>query len=533
MAGQILQLAGRSGPNLADRMKQEQSKVGQRIGTAVATVKKTLQQHLNDPEMLRQMLEITLNFTLHKVSKTGVMQPCVLSLLGDHLKHAGRMNRQFCKALTDLTRPADVTANPDAPLERTALFEEMSKKQDEVDKQADEAEEERAHRSKRRKPISSSQEEDVATPSLGAYQDASRKMLDFLEPSFELLDNCPVQIKKKQGLKESDVSMVKHQVAIAAMAIKVHDPSLAEIPLRVAFVGAESMGKSSLINHLTSGGRGENFMPVSSGMGTQTMCICGHGEHEMVSVGGKQVFGNVESFLKKEQENIRKNTSGLSSLDVVRAVKPFHPPLPVELLDVPGIKEGKELETSLALGISGVLVICLGPLDKMKSSFEKAGSSLALLVDLWSNMQEKLRILGAVTRVKRQNYDEQGYLDLLQAKFPGVAVKVVFANFFEFAEEQKPKEVQGFYKLLRQYKPKPADPFELFAGLQRDMMPVMRSIWSGIKEDATPKYLGETRLEELKDTCKKRVTDRRIQCTNEKIKKSLLRNKIEKAGVQL
>jgi len=37
---------------------------------------------------------------------------------------------------------------------------------------------------------------------------------------------------------------------------------------RAAFIGPESIGKSTAINYITSGGTGDELMPVAKGMGT-------------------------------------------------------------------------------------------------------------------------------------------------------------------------------------------------------------------------------------------------------------------------
>ena len=287
-------------------------------------------------------------------------------------------------------------------------------------------------------------------------------MMGFIEPCFELLEQCPQKMKSDGNLDENKLREVMHQLASAAMAVKTYDPTQGETPLRVAFVGAESVGKSTLINHLTSEGRGDEFMPVTTGQGTQTMCICSHGDSEMLSIDGVQHFGSgqVEKLLRADQEEMVKATSAVAAMKVIRATKPFHPPFPVDLLDVPGIRQEKQFETSLALGISAVLVVCLGDLEKMSLNFEREGSSLSLLPELWA-ASGKLPIVGAVTQCKapRAEFNEAGYRSLLQSKFPGADVKVVFANFFAMSQDEKPNGVLSFYKMLLDYKVKRGQSF--------------------------------------------------------------------------
>ena len=503
---------------------REEITVGQRVQMAINPVMQSLRRHLKDPEMLKHVLAVILSFMHQKLSKR-LFEPFILSLLAEHLRAVKKLDVGFCKAVADLTNPEDISdINLENPFDRLSLFEAMSKTRHEVTGGSGDSGNFRTksmHESKRKRHMRRQQVDTLTEPAgKGLFLEARSKMLSFLEPCFALLERCPAHFKSQNGLTNADVLAVQHKVAMAAMALKVHDPSHAGTPLRVAFTGVEGVGKSSLISHLTSGGCGESFLPVGSA-GMRTMCICSHGEHELISIVEREMLRKVEQFSTADLRNL---TSG--PLDVLRVEKPFNPPFPVEFLDVPGIKEDTQQATSLALGICAVLVVCLGQLDIARTGFER-GSGLSLLVQLWAGMAEKVPILGVVTKGKWEDYHEQGYLELLRDKFHGVEVKVVFANFSDIHMAQKAKQAERFYQTLRHYKPAAPDPFKLFADLETDIGPVLRRVWKGIQEAATPEFLSQ--LDQVKDNCMQQLNDGLKQCTTEDVKNSLLCLPIEKA----
>jgi len=512
-------------------------------------VQDTLAVQLEDPEMLKKIIDVVVGLVDNKVKVKDdiAVVRWKYGCMGVHLEHAAAKysyNKRFCQAVQALTTPEKLAKlnrlDGGSPLDNSWLFDQIRVADEKAMMALDGQDYGVSYDYGDTGAQDAPGDDEAAGGEVGIsseFEQHRRSMLGFLEPVFDFVDNLPMSIETPTRTSadgddpgpEIEKASLKHRVGGAGMVIKVHNPRFKTTPKRVAFIGPESVGKSTLINHLTSNGEGTKFMPESAGMGTQMMCIVSDGPHEALFVGQTAVHGNVLKTLAKESEARAKGTSSIASMEVVQAMKPFDPPIPLDLIDVPGIKKGKELETVLALSISSVLSLCLGPCDKAKASLTQASGSLSALPSIYHQLPEPIPIVCIVTRVKKAQYREEDYVRLVREVFRDVNhVSVVWANFHEMGGvEEKVNSVNSIYKAFARYPTKDLEPYSAFLKAHVPVSGMMKKAWGTMMKHLSQPYFRKFDIE--LDALPEKVSEVRKATDLEAIKQMMARIPIEKA----
>jgi len=492
-------------------MDRARRSVGDRLQSGLEHVKLLLEVQMKDPTMMQKILDIVNHFQLSTIQDREFIEFFSRTLIGPHLIRDStkytkfKFPRRIGKALFQLTDGARLSRIPDVTadfLDCSWIFDKMREAVAAVEENARDSQDIGAFEPltntdlptyMRRPSPQGTSLAPTGEPASDLEQDIKR-MLGVLEPIYDILDQMPPKfMTEKMGISIEDQTMLKMRVGSAALAIKVHDISqlVTKKPARAALVGPESIGKSTAINHLVSDGRGEPFMHVADGMGTQMICIVSHGAQERLQMGSKALprHCKVQEVLKEQCEIMSQGKSDLSSLEALRATKPFRAPMDVELIDVPGIKQSKQLESSLALSIASVLVICLGPVDKARGSLK---GDLKLLPPIVENLERDVPILCMVTRaVSRDVFDatRDQYRDLLKEYFPRSQINVMWANFHDMKTlEEKQAAVSNFYNVVNKFPVLESNPYKVFLALEPQVKDLTRKLSTTLNDVLKPYF---------------------------------------------
>jgi len=268
---------------------------------------------------------------------------------------------------------------------------------------------------------------------------------------------------------------LQRNFGVVTAVVQVFEPSQVSVDLKIpAFVGPESYGKSTLINHIVSKGRYVEFMPASPGMGTQVVCKISKGLHEsfqMASDSGPQ-SGSVKDRLAKVNEEMikkqQKGMLGIKDMDILRAEKNFESPVPMEFLDVPGIKPSTAFHTSLALGLATTVVLVCGSPQSLETQLKNG--DLALLTNIVRDLEAPIPIQAAVSyRVTAAEFGRTKamYVHILTSFFPTCEIKEpLWMNFFVMSEADKERTVEQFLEQAATGSTTIVDPYARFFKLQ-------------------------------------------------------------------
>jgi GTPase SAR1 family protein len=243
----------------------------------------------------------------------------------------------------------------------------------------------------------------------------------------------------ESGFKEEDIQILKSRIGCAYMALKMLPTTEAVVDddddegeedseseageqgqlVRAIFVGAESAGKSSLINFLINpSGDKTKPLPVAKTQCTQCITIVKHSECDEMYLGDERVGGsdiNLHKELEKEKdkEAKKKNRKNISLETPLSTVKsPFQAELRTmnfELVDVPGIRRDTQLDTAFALGVCTCMVICCSDSESLEEDLSQ-GENLPKLKRCYENLVSPPPILLAVTRPDiMHSYDRSSF----------------------------------------------------------------------------------------------------------------------------
>jgi hypothetical protein len=254
------------------------------------------------------------------------------------------------------------------------------------------------------------------------------------------------------------------RVGSAAFAVKLtNDGSLPEH--RAAFIGGESVGKSTAINYITSKGQGDPFMPTGLGMCAQSCCFVTHGLQESFQIGTDRVSAcSVNKAVQAFNKELCASPSGWDSLEALRASKPFFPPDDIELVDVPVMKQTTQFDTVLGFSISSVLVSH----ESLKEQLTD-GRTLKLLPSIVSELQESIPIHCLVTPAIQQRIlgTADQYKKTLSSYFPGCPITTQY-GFFPAMPDMECLEaaVSEVFRITLGIPPKDSDPYKPTMALQ-------------------------------------------------------------------
>ena len=112
--------------HMVEEERRARDQVGGNLTAAVDRVKDRLQSQMKDPEMLRRILEIALSYSALKLETSNQMaNKCFISLTGEYLAWSNNFPAPFCKAVTSLATPKDLSRIDNfehCPFDRNFLF---------------------------------------------------------------------------------------------------------------------------------------------------------------------------------------------------------------------------------------------------------------------------------------------------------------------------------------------------------------------------------------------------------------------------
>merc|ERR1719230_88571 len=381
---------------------------------------------MNDFTMMAKVLDIECNFEKMALKNHSAMEIFAITMMCHAMEgnKAISLPKHFCNAVKQVTTPERLSKiqspgnqprgiNPDSgsvisfnPIglrfDLSERFKQQAQERERAAEDSDDSEDENA-------PIGNTDTDRI-------------DMIKELELMYELIDSMPSRIRDFAGITQEEQTAMRYKVGGACLAIKVADFAKTKRFVRLAFVGGESVGKSTLINRLVSNGADDDgFMPVDTGMCTQIPCIISHGDMEKCALtvdsrGSAHPCSVVQRIQRASQEMKEGKAGKLKKVDAFLATKPFQPPRNVELVDVPGVstenREHTELQTHLALWISDCIVICANRVDATKRDLRDAGSPLSRLFQIIRNLDPQKPVLCAVTRGDANECDEKVYQEL-------------------------------------------------------------------------------------------------------------------------
>jgi hypothetical protein len=230
------------------------------------------------------------------------------------------------------------------------------------------------------------------------------------------------QCLEKDKLGCAAIEDMKQRIGSTHTSLKMMDPSfegddggdsgswacVREQLVRPAFVGGESVGKSTCINSMLDPTLCRKVLPTGDVQVTQCMTIIKHGACDEIYYGDQRESSPEVSYdmlNQLEQHNLKIKNSRLRkkpSLDspLLTRVTPFSTDLAKRLkpqfIDVPGMRTDNQLETALALGVSTHMVICTT--DVVSLNDDLTEHALVRLKELYQNLQPPPPIVVAITK---------------------------------------------------------------------------------------------------------------------------------------
>jgi len=465
--------------------------VEKRLKLGLENVKTNLHDQLEDSRMMEEVIKVLFVY-LKTATNTEGFQPFFIdSFVGIYLLSDKRFPQQVGTAIHKCVRPEqlrnrNLTTNM---LSFTHVFKELEKSRAKV--AGDGLADRQLNSSELIEALGGSgipvapEHVTFVEQNTVTYNDHKQLMLGTLEPLCELVE----AILSVDNLKESFCTFagkgpnwlddLQRNFGVVTAVVKVFEPSQVSVDLKIpAFVGPESYGKSTLINHIVSKGRNVEFMPASPGMGTQVVCKISKGLHEsfqMASDSGPQ-SGSVKDRLAKVNEEMTKKQQkgmlGIKDMDILRAEKNFVSPVPMEFLDVPGIKPSTAFHTSLALGLATTVVLVCGSPQSLASQLENG--DLALLTNIVRDLEAPIPIQAAVSyRVTAAEFGKSKamYVQILTRFFPTCEIKEpLWMNFFAMSDlADKERTVEQFLEQAATGSTKVVDPYARFFKLQDEV----------------------------------------------------------------
>mmetsp|Transcript_38041 Transcript_38041/g.97185 ORF Transcript_38041/g.97185 Transcript_38041/m.97185 type:complete len:1352 (-) Transcript_38041:94-4149(-) len=347
-------------------------------------------------------------------------------------------------------------------------------------------------------------EEDM--PGGKKYAADKEAMLSVLEPYCDILegllskrqDKLRARFLKITKMEEDQLKNIRRKLSVVTAMVKVFSPSDAGRHLKLpAFVGPESYGKSTLINHIIGRGTDSDAMPTDPGMGTQVVCKVSPGTFEsfrMASDKGGTRKGSVKANLTTINSAMKAKSErgelGIRDMDMILAQKEFHPPVPMEFLDVPGIKETTAFHTSLALSMASSLVLVCGKVEYLSTQLADGGD-LQLLKDIVKELDDPLPIQCVVSfKVSGQEFtkNQANYVKLLKQYFPNCEIKdPLWMDFFQegVSMEAKGRQCDIFMGVAAQCIDRVIDPYKKFLESVDDMNRFATAIHEFTVQDLT------------------------------------------------
>merc|ERR1719480_76925 len=129
-------------------------------------------------------------------------------------------------------------------------------------------------------------------------------------------------------------------------------------------------------------------------------------------------------------------------MNMLRATKNFVAPVPLEILDVPGIKKETAFHTSLALGMASSLVLVCGEEHKLRSQL--ADGDLKLLHQIYKDLRDPIPIQCIVSyKVTKEAFvkSKDQFTNILKSYFPTCPdiKEPMFMNLRLMEEQKKPE----------------------------------------------------------------------------------------------
>uniref|UniRef100_A0A7S1I2X2 Dynamin N-terminal domain-containing protein n=1 Tax=Eutreptiella gymnastica TaxID=73025 RepID=A0A7S1I2X2_9EUGL len=240
--------------------------------------------------------------------------------------------------------------------------------------------------------------------------------------------------------------------------------------VRVAVVGVESCGKSTMVNHLI----GTQALPTAAGMGTNSVMFVRNCPRTAVTMddGEPEYPSNLQELLKQKLET--------PANEVLKIETPWtHSLGNVDMMDVPGLKVSKNSfsfqdntakHSAIAMAMCDIVVVCARDAETLQGQLNNAN----LLKTLPKMVGEK-PVICAVTRSEPTKFEEQRgeLVAILKENFPdSVATEVVFANMM-FAEFREGREnLTQLFKM----KPRRPDINKIWDEVYRTVLKSVRSI---------------------------------------------------------
>jgi len=485
-------------------------------------VKEHIAYEMADTAMINKMLELTFEWLETSAKEVRFQEILALSLAGSYLvkMYPGNYTEKFLRGFVGLLtceRLGKCSNLSDHFLDLSSTFQEIRVKAEAV-QDANEGVDQSVLGA-----ISSPAPPRQTAVKPGAAADGQEQteeevtkdaqaMLKTLEPLFFILSGLPDSCLGELGMSEKELLFLKMNVGSAALAIKAYNPA-SPGGRRAAFVGPESVGKSTLINYLTSHGKGTEFMYTAEAYATSTCCFISHGPRETLQKGPGQPVG----ACKVHDELKTISTSGSpgydGSFDMLRATKPFHPPGDVNLIDVPGIRKDKQLETALALNLATTLVLCTGSLNSLQTQLNPRGGGmphgLSLIPQLVEKIEPPLHVHCVITRfVKLVDFQKsrEGYIKALKQYFPRSKLTIQFGNFKDMNDAQKGEAISDFYAAANSVPEKTSNLYEIFGRLESDVHIFTRKLSQVLISKDLKSYLSGFKIM-LANTVLPRITE--------------------------
>jgi len=356
-----------------------------------------------------------------------------------------------------------------------------------------------------------------------------REKIDLLSSIYNTIGNekaaVPQRLMKTKAYQQQygadgkELDFLAYKIACAVMGMKFSTSELGAVT-RTAVVGAESVGKSFLINHLGNPNlrdevNGQGILPSAAGMGTQVICIVRdanqHNNEMLCRIGERSVDVDDDAAIyraiKEESDRIkdlkaecaRKKVKYDPGCDVEPMIaqsafkgQPRNKPL-TDIMDVPGLKPETLFQTVLAFAIATCLVLCArspetleadlveeeGQLKELPRTLEMAGA-------ISGKGDETLPVIVIVTRdVTRDDFahHKNTYLEIARKVFPkSRRHTVLYGNCKELEVDEIKLLVAEFNNDLRQHKVEASSAVSKYNKLVPDLQTYLMVLQEGLRE---------------------------------------------------
>jgi len=240
--------------------------------------------------------------------------------------------------------------------------------------------------------------------------------------------------------------------------------------VRVAFVGVESCGKSTMVNHLI----GTQALPTAAGMGTNSVMWVRNAPRTSVTVddGAPEYPTNLQECLKLKLDD--------PAEEVLKIETPWtHSLGSVDVLDVPGLKVSKTSFTfqdntakhsAIAMAMADIIVLCCRDAETLRGQLGNA-NLLKTLPELAGDKP----VICACARIEPKKFEEQRteLRTIMRDFFPNSkATEVVYCNMM-FPEFREGREALG---QLFKMKPRRPDAKAIWRDVYKTALKAVKAI---------------------------------------------------------